>query len=153
MVDLTILNRTAETLKNAKDLKGLKKLCKENGVDEEEAADYMEGYTASLFNSFILAAAKLKKERNALKDLPTALSLYTDEIINLALDEVVAAGILRDDKNLVNALGLIVKEASRTRKTIPVEIAKAAGIPSNVPMGDVDRVTFVKIIKTYYTGA
>ncbi len=152
MNNIEELNKKAEELKLMKDLKGLKKLCKDNGVDEEDASDYMEGYISELFTPFILAAAKLKKERDAFKDLPTALSLYTDEIINMAQDKEIAEGILKDNKNLAEALGAIVKQASKTRKAIPKEISKAAGIPENVPMGDVDKPTFEKLIKVYYTG-
>lgn len=153
MAHIRVLNQQAEHLREEGDLKELEKLCEANGIDKEDASDYMEGYISELFTPFILAAAKLKKERDAFKDLPTALSLYTDEIINMAQDKEIAEGILKDNKNLAEALGAIVKQASKTRKAIPKEISKAAGIPENVPMGDVDKPTFEKLIKEYYTGA
>lgn len=151
MVDLTTLNRTAETLKNAKDLKGLKRLCRENGVDEADAEDYMDGCFPELFTPFTMAMAKITEERKKL-DLPSEMSYYTDSIIEMAKDPVLATAICSPNKNLAGALGAILKVASKNRKEMPMEIIKAAGWQNGkIYTGNIDRPEFKAVVTRYYT--
>lgn len=149
MNNIEELNKKAEELKLMKDLKGLNKLCKDNGVDEEDAADYMEGYIENLFTPFIFAMGKLNEEKKKL-DLPTEMIYYTDSIMELAKDPSLATAICSPDKNLVGALGALLKVASKNRKEIPEAIVKAAGYNGKIFTGNIDKVVFKDTVRKYY---
>lgn len=56
------INMAAEGLKKEGDKDSLYKLAKENGIDKEDATDYLDGYTTELATDYTAAIGKLDME-------------------------------------------------------------------------------------------
>lgn len=126
-------------------------LAKENGIDEDDAKDFIDGIAGELCTPLMAAVGKLKIEAAAVK-LPTMMEGYVFVINDMATyDKDLQAGIRKTSKKLVNVLGELLKESSKNRVALPKEITTAAGIKTTVYVGDVDRTTFKKIVRKYYT--
>ena len=126
-------------------------LAKENGIDEDDAKDFIDGVAGELCTPLMAAVGKLKIEAAAVK-LPTMMEGFVFMINDMATTEKdLQAGIRKTGKKLVNVLGELLKESSKNRVALPKEITEAAGIKSTVYVGDVDRATFKKIVRKYYT--
>ena len=59
------INKTAEGLKNEGDLESLLIFAKENGIDKEDAEDYMDGCFEELVNLTTASAGRLKAMKKA----------------------------------------------------------------------------------------
>ena len=57
------LNKAAEGQKDQGDSKALLELAKENGIDEEDARDYLEGFSDSLCTQVTATLGKLEVEK------------------------------------------------------------------------------------------
>lgn len=71
------LNRTAEGLKEEGDTQGLRLLAEENGIDLEDAADFMAGDLEQLASEYTAAEGRLKvEEEHSRIPRPAALIIY-----------------------------------------------------------------------------
>ena len=57
------INKAAEGQKEEGDFNALKALAKENGIDEEDAQDYIDGIVDELCNSSMAAIGKINIEK------------------------------------------------------------------------------------------
>ena len=116
------INKTAEGLKNEGDLESLLIFAKENGIDKEDAEDYMDGCFEELVNLTTASAGRLKamkkadidNEKDAIKKMAKRVILQAME--PMIKDQELAAGILRQG----NSLEKIFKEmenGARKHKT------------------------------------
>ena len=157
------INRAALAQISQGDYEAVKTLAKENGIDEGEAQDFLEGIYPELCGPFSAAVGKLHVEAEAL-GLPMTMQLWVEHIILMmekdldledGLDEVLMKGIRRKGKNMAELFGKLIVETSRTRKNTPAEIVTAArkidsSIPSTLPIGDISKKRFEEIVREYY---
>ncbi len=157
------INRAALAQISQGDYEAVKTIAKENGIDEGEAQDFLEGIYPELCGPFSAAVGKLHVEAEAL-GLPMTMQLWVEHIILMmekdldledGLDEVLMKGIRRKGKNMAELFGKLIVETSRTRKNTPAEIVTAArkidsSIPSTLPIGDISKKRFEEIVREYY---
>jgi hypothetical protein len=157
------INRAALAQISQGDYEAVKTIAKENGIDEGEAQDFLEGLYPELCGPFSAAVGKLHVEAEAL-GLPMTMQLWVEHIILMmekdldledGLDEVLMKGIRRKGKNMAELFGKLIVETSRTRKNTPAEIVTAArkidsSIPSTLPIGDISKKRFEEIVREYY---
>ena len=157
------INRAALAQISQGDYEAVKTIAKENGIDEGEAQDFLEGLYPELCGPFSAAVGKLHVEAEAL-GLPMTMQLWVEHIILMmekdldledGLDEVLMKGIRQKGKNMAELFGKLIVETSRTRKNTPAEIVTAArkidsSIPSTLPIGDISKKRFEEIVREYY---
>lgn len=144
------LNVTAATMLEEGKVSDLISLGLENGIDKDDIQDFIDGVAAELCTPLMAAVGKLTLESKEL-NLPVSMEGYVLMIQDMATtDKALAKGIRKKGKKLVEALGAILKLSSKNRVQLPKELTKAAGIPANVYVGDVDKATFKKTIREYY---
>lgn len=151
------INRAALAQISQGDYEAVKTIAKENGIDEMDAQDFIDGVYPELCGPFTAAVGKLEVETEAL-DLPMAMQLWADHIKGMLAnddDDSLKKGIRRRGKNMAELFGKLIVETSRTRKNTPSEIVTAArkidsSIPSTLPIGDISKKRFEEIVREYY---
>ncbi len=146
------LNKAAEGQKEEGDLKALKELAKENGIDVEDAIDYFDGILPELCTPFSAAVGKIEVEKMEL-NLKEIMEDWANYIIKeCSEDEKLTLAVRKKGKRLSGAIGEVLKKSWQIKGDIPNEIAKAAGITGRVQMGIPGYTTTAKILKEYYGG-
>lgn len=142
------LNLCAEGLKEEGDLESLKKLAKENGIDEEDAEDYFDGVFPEFTNALMAAIGKIELERKELK-----LGEILDDWANYIKEETrenekMAAGIMK--YSLSDCIAELLKYSYKHANPVPDAIIKAAGIGRQCSLGMPGAGTAKKIIRDFY---
>lgn len=149
------LNRAAAAQKAEGDGEALIALALENGLEREDAEDYMDGAMEALCTPYIAAIAKVNQEAAELK-LQGTLADWKDfllQIITEAEGDGLARAVFGPDKHLLDVLAAGLKKASQNRIVVDSRIIKAAGLPSSEAyMGDCGRDMLRRIIMDYYLG-
>lgn len=121
------LNRVAEELKAKEDAEKLRELCKENGIDIEDAEDYLDGATNELATPLMAAVGKLKVESKELA-LKGVLLDWKDELILIAsAREEFARAIRRKGKELAGYIALLAENSYENRIVVDRRIVDKAG--------------------------
>lgn len=146
------INRAAAGQKEEGDFEALKEIAKENGIDEEDAQDYIDGIVDELCNSSMAAIGKINIERNDL-GLTEIMSDWADYIIKESIeDEKMALAVRKKGKYLAGAIGAVLKESWKIKTAVPEKIMKAAGVNGRVEMGIPGYATVTKLLRDYYLG-
>ena len=103
------LNNKAEELKRQGDSQGLKELAVENGLDPEDAEDYMDNAMGIFASVSQAAAGKLKIESEQLR-LGGQVADWSDEIMMLCtVSGELQAAVRRKGKTLRDCISCILK--------------------------------------------
>ena len=146
------INRAAAAQKEEGDIEAIKEIAKENGIDEEDAQDYIDGVVDELCNSSMAAIGKVNIERKAL-GLTEIMSDWADYIIKESIeDEKMALAVRKKGKTLAGAIGAVLKQSWKIKAAVPKEIKEAAGISTRVEMGVPGYATVTRILRDYYIG-
>ena len=146
------INKAAEGQKEEGDFNALKALAKENGIDEEDAQDYIDGIVDELCNSSMAAIGKINIEKQEM-GLTEIMSDWADYIIKESIeDEKMALAVRKKGKSLAGAIGAVLKQSWKIKTAVPSEIMKAAGVNGRVEMGIPGYATVTKILRDYYIG-
>lgn len=149
------LNRAAAAQKAEGDEEALIALAIENGLDKEDAEDYMNDITDSLCTPYMAAVGKLELEAKELK-LESQLKDWKDFVVQMVMEsksEDLCNAVFSPDKQLVNVLAAGLKKASQNRIRVNDKIVKAAGLPGNAAyIGMCGRDELKKIVMDYYMG-
>lgn len=147
------LNKAAEGQKDQGDSKALMELAKENGIDEEDARDYLEGFSDSLCTQVSATLGKLEVEKRDLQP-SEIVSDWIDYIQSYAMEnnEMMLA-VRKKGKSLIGCIGELLKWSFTNKYKVDSRIIKASGISnSHVEMGIPGMRTAKKIIREYYLG-
>ena len=147
------LNKAAEGQKDQGDSKALMELAKENGIDEEDARDYLEGFSESLCTQVTATLGKLEVEKRDLQP-SEIVSDWIDYIQSYAMEnnEMMLA-VRKKGKSLIGCIGELLKWSFTNKYKVDSRIIKASGIfNSHVEMGIPGMRTAKKIIREYYLG-
>lgn len=109
------LNEAAAGLKAEGDLKSLKELAKENGIDEYDVEDYINGATETLATLITAASGKLEKEIESMKQeqVKAMCAFYANFAkIIITENEQVAAGVMKKGARIKEIYDAIYKYAS-----------------------------------------
>lgn len=152
------INLAAEGLKKEGDKESLYALAEENGVDKEDAEDYLLGYTQELIPNAILGAlAKLKVEISKNTKLYEGQELINDWIGRIRMrameEDAFARAVRRKGKSLKGCIVSILKWSFSNMVTLDGELVKAAGVNAGrVALGVPGMRTATELINAYYLG-
>lgn len=151
------INEKAAELLAASDEQSLMELAKENGIDEDDALDLMDGAITELCNPLIAAMGKILVESNDIKKLEKQ-EIFNDWIdyieARLPEDRDLQIAVRRKDKSLIGCLGHILSWSYSHAYEINKGIVEASGIKMSgkVKLGIPGSGTVKKLIVEYYTG-
>jgi hypothetical protein len=145
------LNLAAEGQRDQGDLEALIALALENGLDREDAEDYMDDVVDELATPCTAALGKIKVESEDLK--PTEIMEDWVEYIKVQCIEKpeIAIAVRKKSKTLKGCIAQLLKWSFKNAYSIPDEISKEAGIKgANVKLGIPGMGRAKKIIDEYY---
>lgn len=146
------INRAAAGQKEEGDYEALKEIAKENGIDEEDAQDYIDGVVDELCSASMAAIGKIHVEKKAL-GLTEIMADWADYIsMQAGNDPGMALAVRKKGKSLAGAIGAVLKQSWKIKAAVPKEIMEAAGIRGKVEMGVPGYATVAKILRDYYLG-
>lgn len=149
------LNRAAAAQKAEGDLEALIGLAVENGLEKEDAEDYMDDCADCLCTPYMAAIGKLNMEAEEL-GLKSQLKDWKDYIIQMASEyegDDLNNAIFSPDKHLLDVMAAGMKKASQNRISVDMRIIKAAGLPdSAASIGVCGRDELRQIVLDYYLG-
>lgn len=157
------LNLAAEGQKAEGDKNALMELAKENGIDEEDALDFFEGYSGSLCTPLSAAIGKLELEEKELNPqdimrdwIDYLKSVVQQEYIQYMEQKTdnlpICLGVRKKDKTIKGCIGQILKWSFKNMKEVDPDIKKAAGVTQNCKLGIPGQLTVRKLIRDYYLG-
>lgn len=147
------LNASAEGLLNEGDTESIYILAEENGIDREDAQDYIDGAVPELANVLMAAYGKLSIESKELKPREIMDDWLQYIKVRCQEDPQMAAAVRRKGKSLKGCIGALLKWSFKNQIPIEQEILKAAGVNANkVTLGIPGMGTAKKIITEYYLG-
>lgn len=153
------LNKAAAAQRAEGDEEALILLALENGLDREDAEDYMDGCVDELCNMTMAAVGKLSVEMEALK-LEKVLKDWAEELKSWCIDDyVIAEGVRRKGKRLAQYIALLASDGFKNKATVSKEIVNLCSkeikqIVGNheFAIGIPDKATRHRIAEEYYGG-
>ena len=147
------LNASAEGLLKEGDIDSLYILAEENGIDREDAQDYIDGAVPELANVLMAAYGKLDVEAKELKPYEIMDDWLQYIKVRCQEDSEMAAAVRRKDKSLKGCIGALLKWSFQNQQDIDKDIIRAAGVSAGrVTLGIPGMGTAKKIITEYYLG-
>lgn len=147
------INETAAGLLKEGDLKGLREMAKENGFDEDDVQDYIDGIYPELANTYTAAWNKLDVEMQELKVCEIMEDWVEYIRIKMEEEEEMQRAIRKKGKSLQGCIAELMKWGFKNQYPISKEIMKEAGVTaSRVTLGIPGMGTAKKIITKYYMG-
>lgn len=147
------LNASAEGLLNEGDTESLIILAEENGIDREDAQDYIDGAVPEFVNALMAAYGKLTIEAKELKPSEIMNDWLQYIKVRCQEDPAMAAAVRRKGKSLKGCIGALLKWSFQNQRDVDKDIIKAAGVSANkVTLGIPGMGTAKKIITEYYLG-
>lgn len=153
------LNAKAAELLTAGDHKSLKELAKENGIEEEDAQDYIDGYAPELANWMMAARGKLELEAKDL-ELKGILTDWKDAVLDRCLmDERVCRAVRKKGKSLKGCLALFIGYSFDKKEPVSKKILAETTVTHNgkkekfkgdLYLGFPSKAEMKKLIEDYY---
>ena len=152
------INRAAAAQKAEGDEEALVALALENGLDREDAEDYMDGATDKLCTQMGAALGKLRVEAEHL-DLKNEFGELYEEIVTVLMSndkrDLIKWGIMRKDRSLAGYLAKVIDKGYEKAVTPHHEILdKVTAIPqqyrSQMKTGIPNRADRMAIMLEYY---
>lgn len=118
------LNRAAAVQKEAGNEASLVELAVENGIDKEEAENYMDDCVDELANVSMAAIGKLEVESKELK-LEKVLLEWANELKAMCIDsEAIARGVRKKGKRLAKYIALLASNGFENKSVVSQDIVK-----------------------------
>lgn len=144
------LNMAAEGQKDEGDIETLKKLAKENGIDEYDVEDYINGDVTELTTPLTAAYGKLDIESEEL-NVDEIMQDWVDYIrLRCAEDELMALAVKKKSKSLKGCIGALLKWSFANAKPVDKDVMTAAGVSQNCKLGIPGMLRAKEIITKYY---
>lgn len=155
------LNRAAAAQKAEGDEAALVALAEENGIDKEDAEDYMDDCTEELATPLMAAVGKIRVEYESLK-LKGILVDWKDVVVDLCTESAeLQAAVRRKGKYLRDCMAALIRFAFENKEQISEEVVKATKVTHNgkeeplrgpLYLGIPNKTQTKKIILDYYLG-
>lgn len=147
------INETAAGLLEEGDLEGLREMAKENGFDEDDVQDYIEGIYPELANAYTAAWNKLEVEMKELKVCEIMEDWVEYIRIKMEEEEEMQRAIRKKGKSLQGCIAALLKWSWEHQNPVNKEVLKEAGVKDpRVTLGIPGMGTAKKVITKYYLG-
>ena len=144
------LIRTAKAEKEEGDEEALIALAHENGLDQEDAEDYMDDLTEVLCTPREAAVARVEMEA---KDLEVSgiWEEWKGCVLEMCMqEEDLACAVCRKNRSLLGLFGKLLKLGFDSKQRVDKRICKEAGLNDNVYTGIPTRQQVAETISNYY---
>ena len=155
------LNRAAAAQLAEGDEEAILMLAEENGIDREDAEDYIDGCVPELATPLMAALGKLGLEKKAL-DIDGILDDWFSCAVELwRTEEDMAAAVRRKGKCLQDCMAALLRYAFENKKQVSDKIIKATKVTHNgkeeamrgpVYLGVPNQAETRRIVREYYLG-
>lgn len=151
------INRAAAAQLKEGDEEAIFAIAKENGIDKEDAEDFIDGMMDELTNPLVAAYGKLAVEKEDLK-LEGVFLDWVDVITQMCTeDQKLCKAVRARGKRLEECMGAILRTSFERKVQVSERICKAAGLRKSgrtdpVYMGIPNRSEARDIIRKYYLG-
>lgn len=120
------INSVALNFRDEGDVEALKLLVLENGIDEDDGYDFVNGQLDELVTNQLAAIGKLEVETKDLK-LDGILKDWVDELKTICMkDEAFAIAVRRKGKDLAGYIALTAEEGYKNRAVVDKRIVNKA---------------------------
>lgn len=153
------INKKAEELKKTGDMASVMALAEENGIDREDAQDYIDGLEGRMCNAAMAALGKLSVEEEDL-DIKGILSDWAGYIKEMCIaEEGMATAVRKKGKKLSECMAKLIQYAFENKvqvsdKIVDITEVKVSGrkVKMRKPLylGIPNRAEVRKIAKEYY---
>lgn len=144
------INRAVAAQLKEGDEEAIFAIAKENGIDQEDAEDFIDGLVDELVNPLMAAYGKLAVEEAELKPY----EIMEDWLVYIkqrcAEDPSMASAVRRKGKSLKGCIAAIMKWSFKNAKPVPDDIKKMCGITYDVRLGIPGMATAKNLITMYY---
>ena len=150
----------AERLKEH-DTKAILGIAEENGIDKEDAEDYIKGFLSEFVTPLMAARGKLEVESKDL-EIKGILTDWRDMILKMCMDDQkMCAAVRRKGKSLKECMAALLAFSFDNKTQISDKIVNVTTITHNgkkvplkgpVYMGIPNRMETREMIKKYYLG-
>ncbi len=146
------LNRAAAAQKEEGDYEAIYAIAKENGIDREDAQDYIDDLVPELASPEMAAYGKLDIEEADLKPYEIMKDWIT--YIRNTCDEsrAMTYAVRRKGKSLKGCIASLLLWSFKHQWPIDREITKAAGVDSRTTLGIPGMAMAKQLIREYYLG-
>lgn len=155
------LNRAAKAQRDEGDELALVSIAKENGIDVEDAEDFMDGAVEVFATPLMAATGKLKIEAEDIK-LGGILTDWKDEILSMCMEnEEMCMAVRKKEKSLIGCMAKLIQFAFENKVQVNEKIVKATKVHNNgnlqamrgpLYLGIPNKTEMKKLIKEYYLG-
>ena len=146
------INELAENLFNEGDLKSIKDVAKENGIDAEIVEMYIKGEVPELCDALTAALGKIEVESAELKP-KEIMEDWVEYLKGQCMEnEALALQVRKKGKNLKGCIGALLSWSFKNQQNIDKDILKAAGVTQKVTLGIPGMGRAKRIIRDYYLG-
>lgn len=152
------INNKADELKAAGDTDGLKILAKENGIDNDDYNDYINGELDELTTPLLAALGKIKVESNDLKIGGTLADWVKELEEAVSVDPEMTKAVRKRHKSLAGYIAATVdygySHRTKVDKRIVDKCPEIKKVIGNHPLeiGIPDKLQRKKLMKEYYLG-
>lgn len=149
-MDYEELIRTAKAEKEEGDEEALIALAQENGLDQEDAEDYMDDLTEVLCTPREAAVARIEMEAKDL-EVNGIWEEWKDFALEMCMqEEDLACAVCRKNRSLLGLFGKLLKLGFDSKQRVDKRICKEAGLNDNVYTGIPTRQQVAETISNYY---
>lgn len=155
------LNRAAAAKKEQGDDEALIALAEENGIDKQDAEDYIDDCVDELATPLMAAVGKIRVEYESLK-LKGILVDWKDVVVDLCTENTeLQEAVRRKGKSLRDCMAALIRFAFENKEQVSEEIVKATKVTHNgkeeplrgpLYLGIQNKTQTKKIILDYYLG-
>ena len=146
------INRAAAAQRAEGDNEEILMIAAENGIDKEDAMDYIDGCVAALVNPLMAAYGKLAIEGKELQPYEIMEDWLQYIKIRCAEDPDMAVAVRRKGKSLKGCIAAILTWSMKNQRPVDKDILKAVGISYRVTLGIPGMGQAKQIITEYYLG-
>lgn len=153
------MNKQAVRLLAEGDTKSIIKLAEENGIDKEDAQDFIDGIVDELVNPFMAAVGKLKIEEQEI-ELDGIVKEWKDIILQMCTDDKeLCVAIRTKKKHLAECIGKVIAYAFENKVQVSNKIVKSTKVNHNgklepfkgpLYLGIPTTVEVKKLVNEYY---
>lgn len=145
------LNKAAAAQWEQGDTEAVIAIATENGLDREDAEDYIDGLVPELTTPLMAALGKIKVECDELKPQQIMTDWVEYIKVQCAESDEMAAAVRRKGKSIKGCIAALLKWSFTHQMPIEEEILKAAGVTvERVTLGIPGMGQAKKIIREYY---
>ena len=147
------INRAAAAQFAEGDEDAVRAIAQENGIDPEDAEDYINGDTEKLCTPLMAAMGKLYVAERELKPYEIMEDWLTYIQMRCAEEPRMAAAVRRKGKTLKGCIAQILVWSFKNAKPVDKDVLKGAGLENQrVTLGIPGMARARKIITEYYLG-